>query len=471
MKDKKYKDMKRTAISLLAGAALLFAACSSDVEELTPAADDGRTLHTAVLRFEGDIQRFDATRATTADWDDGATLYLQYQTTNGLVDGTAVYSQSKDEWTVNYYGTVTKGQQAKCEVYYFEKPASTTMTSVSLNAQSAVFADNQATYLYEDGTVTLRAHLKPQTGRLRFRGTAGYQFSFSGLKWYSGYNISSNTLNQQSGQLSLTVGQDGYTPYVYGVFANDATRQLSVDSSDGKYLFSKKFDSAVLAVSKSGYINVPTVESRNGWQTIEKDPLGLCPDAAHPHQIDMGTGVKFACCNVGASSPVEYGDYFAWGETKTKSNYDLSTYSQCRGSSSTMTKYCNNSSDGTVDNKTKLELTDDAARANWGSPWRMPTIEELTALNDKCTWTWTTISNVAGYKVTSTNGSILFFPAAGYRAEASLCNAGSDGYYWSSSLYTSDAYYARVLYFDSSDHYTSSSFNRDCGRSVRPVSE
>ena len=263
--------MKRTAISLLAGAALLFAACSSDVEELTPAADDGRTLHTSVLRFEGDIQRFDApaTRATTADWDDGATLYIQYQTTGGLVDGTAVYSQSKDEWTVNYYGTITKGQQAKCEVYYFEKPASTAMTSVSLGAQSAVFADNQATYLYEDGTITLRAHLKPQTGRLRFRGTAGYQFSFTGLKWYSGYNISANTLSQQSGQLTLTVGQDGYTPYVYGVFADDATRQLSVDIGEEDYVFNKSFETSVLTTGKSGYINVPTMTSRNGWQVVE----------------------------------------------------------------------------------------------------------------------------------------------------------------------------------------------------------
>ena len=204
---------------------------------------------------------------------------------------------------------------------------------------------------------------------------------------------------------------------------------------------------------------------------VAPDPLGLCPDAAHPHQIDMGTGVKFACCNVGASSPVEYGDYFAWGETKTKSNYDWSTYSLCRGSSSTMTKYCNNSSYGTVDYKTKLELTDDAARANWGSPWRMPTIEELTALNDKCTWTWTTISNVAGYKVTSTNGNILFFPAAGYRDEASLNDAGSNGVYWSSSLNTSDADYARGLGFRSSRHFTSSGNYRYRGRSVRPVTE
>ena len=464
--------MKRTAISLLAGAALLFAACSSEVEELTPRDDDGRTLHTAVMRFEGTIEHFDdsATRATTADWDDGATIYIQYQTSNGLVDGTAVYSQSKDEWTVNYYGTITKGQQAKCEAYYFEKPASTAMTSVSLNAQSAVFVDNQATYLYEDGTVTLRAHLKPQTGRLRFRGTAGYQFSFSGLKWYSGYNISSNTLSQQAGSLTLTVGTDGYTPYVYGVFADAATRQLTVNSSDGNYIFTKKFDSSVLASTKSGYINVPTVESRNGWQTIEKDPLGLCPDAAHPHQIDMGTGVKFACCNVGASSPIEYGNYYAWGETKTKTTYNWSTYSLCRGSSSTMTKYCNSSSYGTVDNKTQLELSDDAARANWGSPWRMPTIGELISLNDKCTWTWTTISNVKGYKVTATNGNVLFFPAAGYRDEGSLNYAGSYGYYWSRSLYTDYPGNAWYLYFYSAV-VDMGNLYRYYGFSVRPVSE
>lgn len=464
--------MKHPIISLIAGAALLLTACSSDMEELTPA-DDGRTLHTATLCLEGTIEHFDApaTRATTADWDDGATIYIQYQTSNGMVDGTAVYNLSKDEWTVNYYGTITKGQQAKCEVYYFSQSASTTMTAVGLNAQSAVFADSQASYLYEDGTVTLRAHFKPQTGRLRFKGTAGYQFSFTGLKWYSGYNITANNLSQQSGSLTLTVGTDGYTPYIYGAFADAATRQLSVKSSDKNYTFRKSFDSSVLATGKSGYINVPTIQSRNGWQTIEKDPLGLCPDASHPHLIDMGTGVKFACCNVGASSPVEYGDYFAWGETKAKTTYTLSTYKWCNGSKSSMTKYCNNSNYGTVDNKTLLELADDAARANWGGTWRMPTIDELGNLNAQCTWTWKTISNVKGYKVTSANGNVLFFPAAGFRDLTSLKNAGSDGYYWSSSLNTSYAYSASLLYFGSSGHYTVNQDGRYYGQSIRPVSE
>ena len=188
----------------------------------------------------------------------------------------------------------------------------------------------------------------------------------------------------------------------------------------------------------------------------------------------MGTGVKFACCNVGASSPIGYGDYFAWGETKGyqsgKTTFNWSTYSLCRGSSSTMTKYCNSSSYGTVDNKTQLELSDDAARANWGGTWRMPTIDELSSLNSNCTWTWTTVGGVNGYKVTASNGNVLFFPAAGYRYEASLYGAGSYGDYWSSSLNTSDANDARELYFYSSGHGTYYN-DRYYGLSVRPVTE
>jgi len=255
--------MKILSCTLLAALALL-SACSTDVEEQT-SADGGRTAHTVALRLEGDIEHFDGqTRATTSDWDDGARIYIQYQTTNGLVDGMAAYNQATGEWTVNYYGTITRGQQAKCEVYYFENPGTATMTSVALSQQTAVFADAQATYLYEDGTVTLKAHFKPLTGRIRFRGTAGYKFSFTGLKWYSGYSITANTLSTQSGQLTLTVGQDGYTPYVYATFADASARKLIVDSGDEDYALSKTFDATVLATGKSGYINVPTMESRNG---------------------------------------------------------------------------------------------------------------------------------------------------------------------------------------------------------------
>ena len=143
--------------------------------------------------------------------------------------------------------------------------------------------------------------------------------------------------------------------------------------------------------------------------------------------------------NVGANKPEEYGDYFAWGETEPKSYYSWSTYKWCNGSSSTLTKYNTKSGCGTVDNNTQLDLSDDAARANWGGTWRTPTYDELSELCEQCTWIWTSQNGVNGYKVTSkSNGNSIFLPAAGYRYDSSLIAAGSDAHYWSSSLCMDD---------------------------------
>lgn len=177
--------------------------------------------------------------------------------------------------------------------------------------------------------------------------------------------------------------------------------------------------------------------------------------------VDLGLSVKWATCNVGANKPEDYGDYFAWGETKPKSTYSWSTYKWCRGSSYTQIKYCTS--------KRQLDMSDDAARANWGGSWRMPTKAEQDELRRKCTWTWTIQNGVKGYRVTSkSNGNSIFLPAAGYRDDGSLYGAGSDGDYWSSSLSTDTSDYAYGLsFFYSSDVFRGS--RRCCGQSVRPV--
>ena len=187
--------------------------------------------------------------------------------------------------------------------------------------------------------------------------------------------------------------------------------------------------------------------------------------------VDLGLSVKWATCNVGATTPEEYGDYFAWGETTPKDYYDLDTYKYCNGTWDTMTKYCTSSYYGTVDNKTTLELTDDAAHVNWGGSWRMPTRAEQEELIDtnNCTWEWITQNGVKGYKVTSKkNGNSIFLPVAGLRSSSRLYDAGSNGFYWSSSLDTSDSGIAFHFYFNSSNvsWYDTS---RCCGLSVRPV--
>lgn len=225
-------------------------------------------------------------------------------------------------------------------------------------------------------------------------------------------------------------------------------------------------------------------ERVNYVEFIEDDTPG---DNGHEY-VDLGlpSGLLWATCNVGANSPEEYGDYFAWGETEPyyqagysqespcehwrdgKSRYYWSSYKWCNGTYTSMTKYCTDSDYGTVDNKTVLELADDAARANWGGSWRMPTTEEQDELIGKCSWTWTTQNGVNGYNVVGPNGNSIFLPAAGIRNNSSLDYAGSYGIYWSSSLRAGSPDFAYNLDFVSGyvGWYSSDRYR---GLSVRPV--
>jgi len=193
------------------------------------------------------------------------------------------------------------------------------------------------------------------------------------------------------------------------------------------------------------------------------------------HQwVDLGlpSGTLWATCNVGANSPEEYGDYFAWGETAPKDYYDYwGTYKWCNGSSYTMTKYCTHSSygyNGFTDGKTELDPEDDAAHVNWGPSWRMPTAEQQRELYEKCSSTWTTLNGVSGRLFTGPNGNTLFLPAAGERWHESLSGAGSWGYYWSRTLYPDYSYSAYGLRINSGG-VDWGGFDRINGFSVRAV--
>ena len=216
--------------------------------------------------------------------------------------------------------------------------------------------------------------------------------------------------------------------------------------------------------------------AKMSWEE-ENDPNGGSsdekPQTNNHEYVDLGlpSGTLWATCNVGANSPEEYGNYYAWGETEPKSVYDWSPYKWCKGSYDTLIKYNTNSSYGTVDNKTVLDLEDDAAHVNWGGDWRMPTQDEIKELwdSDNCTWSWITQNGVNGYRVTSkSNGNSIFLPAAGFRHRISLYEAGSCGGYWSSSLYSNDSCVAYFLNF----YFGTWSFYSDYrigGRTVRPV--
>lgn len=194
--------------------------------------------------------------------------------------------------------------------------------------------------------------------------------------------------------------------------------------------------------------------------------------------VDLGLSVKWANMNVGAEEVTDYGTFFAWGETDgitvsgatatisgtpAKTYFSWDTYAWCKGTNNTFTKYCPTDKQGSywwdtsgttvaADNKTQLELGDDAARANWGGKWRMPTETEARELVNNTDQEWTTINSVAGRKFMkkSDHNVYIFLPAAGYRYLASFIDQGSDGFYWSSSLSTDYPSTAWYLDFNSS---------------------
>ncbi len=198
-----------------------------------------------------------------------------------------------------------------------------------------------------------------------------------------------------------------------------------------------------------------------------------CPDNNHPHMIDLGlpSGTKWACCNVGASKPEDYGDYYAWGETKPKSIYMISNYMNGKGQSYNI-------------GKDIAGTQYDAATANWGSLWVMPNFEQTEELHRKCTSEWTTENGVNGRRFTGPNGASIFLPAAGYHwygnsQHKGLRFAGSKGHYWTSkceyrksisfSGEISQTSSAWMLIIESSHVSSSNIYSRVEGRSVRPV--
>ena len=222
-------------------------------------------------------------------------------------------------------------------------------------------------------------------------------------------------------------------------------------------------------VNLDGQVNISDVTTlidyllRGKW---EDQPV--TPGGTEYVNLGLPSGTLWATVNIGASSPEEYGSYFAWGETSTKDTYDLSNY-KWSNSRNKMTKYCTSSSYGTVDDLTELDPEDDAAYVNWGGEWHMPTLEQLEELVEECYWERTTLNGVEGTLVIGSKGTSLFLPAAGYQFGSSIAEVGTGGTYWSRSLYTSRSDCAHYMYFNSSGEYWDYMIFRYIGFPVRAV--
>ena len=255
---------------------------------------------------------------------------------------------------------------------------------------------------------------------------------------------------------------------------------FSSDSFRSRWIISRHYGLPVRSVAEKnsgGSADVPSDKESSSDVPSDKDSLqdNTSYKIINGHKfINLGlpSGLLWAETNIGAETAADDGNYYAWGETKTKDTYTEDNYMYYDTSSSSYTKYTS------TDGKTVLDIEDDAAYVNWGA-CRMPTDIEFKELRntDNCKWTWTsktTSSNetINGYEVTSKkNGNSIFLPASGRRDESYLDNHGSYGYSWSSTLfsdYTSDAC---SLYFFSGSVYSCSINYRYLGLTVRPVAE
>ena len=494
--------MKKLSVFAVAALALAFASCTQEMD-FTPS-DPSLTVLTAThLSTRSALeQTLGGTLPSTILWDAPDQIMVGYA---GTALSTFVSDNTTPASEADFTGHLPEGSGPLYSIY-------------PVNEGNAVSADGVFTVTFKGEQTAVEGSYDPEafpsvavsdTKELSFQNICGLLVLKVGYDDVTGISLSGAAAGDVFCGGAMTVELEGGVPVVKGgtedlteivlnapgagVFSTDKTYYMAVPpcSLPGGAVFTLARESGeTVSVSIDGPLSVERSKVYE-VKTLEAEVVTV------PEYVDLGlpSGVKWATFNVGATKPEEYGDYFAWGETEpyykdgyAQSNspewkegksdgYDWSSYTFGTSSSGPFSKYVTDSSYGTVDNKTVLDLEDDAAHVNWGGSWRMPTDEEWKELIDNCTWTWTSDYNgtgVAGRIVTSNitgyTDKSIFLPAAGRRGGTGFSDMGSYGYFWSSSLRTGYPCDACNVYFYS-DYFNWGRNYRYYGRSVRPVSD
>lgn len=288
---------------------LALGSCSSD--DLSEV-ENQNGKQTVKMEFVGKVIGFDQqrsdkakvqTRATSSSWNDGDKIYITFFNGSTIIPGEATYSRASG-WSVSYDGNLATGNNLKCEARYFVNATFSSSSLVSLNANSEIYEDLNATYTYSNGSLTVTATLSPKTGRIRFTGKSGEKIYTTGISVYTTFSPAINKFSTSKAMITSTVASNGSTPYIYGSFTGN-NRNLGLVGSD--YAFTRTCTSSMLNVGESGYMAIPSESSHNNWRN------GLYVKAS---------GVEFKMIPVAGYS----GGFFLMAETETTEALYASVY-------------------------------------------------------------------------------------------------------------------------------------------------
>lgn len=237
-------------------------------KEFTETTDSNLEKHTCEMKLVGSLVNFDGpeTRAdaNATTWADGSVIYLRMASPLGTTTGEAVYSSSKDVWTISYYGSLYEGMSNTCSALYVEDKVSYDNSVFTFNEGSIIYEDVDGTYIYDGGDLIVIANLQPKTGRIRFSGTPGSVLKIYGVTHYVTYDINNHQYTSSSDPFKISVNEDGYTPYFYGHFTNCDEPNIKV-WIDAKEAYTRYFSNNVFNAGQSGILTIPTIDSHTGW--------------------------------------------------------------------------------------------------------------------------------------------------------------------------------------------------------------
>lgn len=240
-------------------------ACSSqdDVIDDIQNEQDSNQPHTCELVLNITKSGFDDEPQSrgASGWTNGDKIYLTFTVGSGTSYGDAVYNNGS--WTVNYYGSLTEGATTNCTAVYFDNPEFESSSVVKITEGTGIYEDTTGSYIFNDGTLSVTANLKPKTGRIRFAGTDNDEITLYGVSHYTSYDCSNGKFTTSIGALKTKVAS-GYTPYVYGYFSDSEQPRLNIITATSGY--TRLLPTSIYQPGESGYMNIPSESSHNGWQ-------------------------------------------------------------------------------------------------------------------------------------------------------------------------------------------------------------